>query len=89
MCQSFLAGNQHALIEARLINGLANSAQRIEPLLATLALVEEVSDRLFDQFVTASLVAVSEFLLHLFCQIRRQLYIHDRLPPSSYAFAAP
>jgi hypothetical protein len=72
-----------------LINHLADSTERIEPLLATLALVEEVSNRLFDQFVTASIVAVSKFLLDLFCQIRRQRYIHDRLLSSFYAFAAP
>jgi hypothetical protein len=48
-----------------------------------------VSNRLFDQFVTASIVAVSEFLLDLFCQIRRQRYVHDRLLSSFYAFAAP
>jgi hypothetical protein len=72
-----------------LINRLADSPERIEPLLATLALVEEVSNRLFDQFVTASIVAVSEFLFDLFCQICRQCHIHDRLPFSFYAFAAP
>jgi hypothetical protein len=68
---------------------MADSAERIEPLLATLALVKEVSNRLFDQFVTASIVAASEFLFDLFCQIRRQLHIHDRLLSSFYAFAAP
>jgi hypothetical protein len=31
-----------------LINRLADSAERIEPLLATLALIEEAPDRLFD-----------------------------------------
>ena len=36
-----------------LINGLTDSPERIEPLPA-LALVVEVSDRLFDRFVTAS-----------------------------------
>src|SRR5690348_6034297 len=30
---SFLAGNQYTLIEARVINGLTDSAERIEPLL--------------------------------------------------------
>jgi hypothetical protein len=72
-----------------LINRLADPPERIEPLLATLALVEEVSNRLFDQFVTASIVAVGEFLLDLFCQICRQRYVHDRLLFSFYAFAAP
>jgi hypothetical protein len=71
-----------------LINGLADSAERIQ-LMATLALVEEVSNCLFDQFIAAPIVAASEFLLDLFCQIRRQRYVHDRLLFSSYAFAAP
>jgi len=34
-------------------------------------------------------VAVNEFLLDLFCQIRRQRYVHDRLLTSFYAFPAP
>src|ERR1035441_6128468 len=72
-------GSAPGLIQACLINRLADSTERIEPLLATVALVEEVSNRLFDQFVTASIVAVSEFLLDLFCQIRRQRYVHDLL----------
>jgi hypothetical protein len=72
-----------------LINCLADSAERSEPLLATLTLVEEVPDRLFDQFVAAPIVAVCEFVLDLFCQIRRQRYVHDRLLFSFYAFAAP
>ncbi len=79
MCPSFLTGDQYSLIQARLIDRLADSAEGSETLLATLALVEEVSDRLFDQFVGAPIVAASEFLLDLFCQIRRQRYIHDRL----------
>jgi hypothetical protein len=48
-----------------LINRLADSAERIEPLLATLALVGEVSNCLFDRFVAAPIVAASEFLLDL------------------------
>jgi hypothetical protein len=72
-----------------LINRLANSTERIEPLLATLALVEEVSNRLLDQFIAAPIAAASEFLLDLFCQIRRQRYLHDRLLSSFYAFSAP
>jgi hypothetical protein len=72
-----------------LIDRLTDSAERSEPLLAALALVEEVSNRLFDQFVAAPVVAVGEFLLDLSCQIRRQRYVHDRLLSSFYAFAAP
>src|SRR5579859_64862 len=38
--RSFLTGDQNSLIEACLINRLADSAERIEPLLATLALLK-------------------------------------------------
>jgi hypothetical protein len=72
-----------------LINRLADSAESIEPLLATLALVEEASNRLLDQFIAAPIVAASEFLLDLVCQICRERYVHDRLLSSFYAFAAP
>ena len=58
-CPSYLTGDRHSLIEARLIDRLADSAQRIEPLPATLALVEELSNRLFDQFIAAPIVAAS------------------------------
>jgi hypothetical protein len=71
VCQSFLAGNQHALIQARFVNRTADSAERIEPPLSTLTLVEEVPDGLFDQFTGALVVAASKFLLDLLCQIRR------------------
>jgi len=64
-----------------MINRVADSAERIESLLATLALVEELSNRLFDQLVAASIAAASEFLLDLLSQIRRQRYVHDRLLP--------
>jgi hypothetical protein len=71
-----------------LINLLTDSTESIEPPLATLALVEEAPNRLFDQFIAAPVVAAGEFLLDLFCQIRRQRYVHDRLLSSFYAFAA-
>jgi hypothetical protein len=59
-----------------LINRLADSAERIEPLLAALALVEEVSNRLFDQLIAAPIAAASEFLFDLLSQIRRERYVH-------------
>jgi len=71
-----------------LINRLTDSAESIEPLMATLALVEEVSNRLLDHFIAAPIAAASQFLLDLLSQIRRQRYIHDRLLPSFYALAA-
>src|SRR5207253_1232169 len=61
VCSSFLAGNQHSFIQARLINGLTDSPERIEPPLASLTLVEEVPDSLLDQFVGAPITAASEF----------------------------
>ena len=71
MRPSFLAGNQHSLVQARLINRITDSAESFEPPLATLTLVEEVPDRLFDRFVAALIAAASKFLLHLLSQIRR------------------
>jgi len=59
-----------------LINRLADSPKRIEPLPATLALVEELSNRLFDQLIAAPVAAASEFLVYLLSQIRRERYVH-------------
>jgi hypothetical protein len=64
-------GDQHSLIQARLIDRLTDSAEGIEPPLATLMLVEEVPDSLFDQFIGTSIKAGSKLLLHLLSQIRR------------------
>ena len=72
MCPSF-RGDPHSVIQTSLINRLADSAERIEPLLATLALVEEVSNRLFDQLIATPIAAAGEFLLDLLSQIRWQL----------------
>ena len=85
MRPSLLVGDQHSLVLARLINPLTDSADSIEPPLSALALVEETPNRLFDQLIAAPVVAAGEFLLDLFCQIRRQRYIHDRLFASFYA----
>src|ERR1039457_4089680 len=71
VCPSFLAGDQTCLIQPRLIARLSDSPERIEPPLAALTLVEEMPDRLFDQFAGALVAATVEFLLDLFCQIRR------------------
>jgi len=54
-----------------LINRLTDSAERIEPLPAMPAFVQEVSNRLFDQFVVVPIVAVSEFPLDLLTFRRR------------------
>jgi hypothetical protein len=64
-------GDQYALIQAGLIDRLTDSAEGIEPPLATLALVEEVPDSLFDQFISIAIEAASKLLLHLLSQIRR------------------
>jgi hypothetical protein len=66
---SLLVWDQHSLVQAGLVNRLANSTERIEPLLATLALVEEVSNRLLDQFIAAPIMAASKFLVDLGPQI--------------------
>jgi hypothetical protein len=69
VCPSFRVGQQHPLVQARLINGLADSPERIEPPLATLTLVKEVPDSLFDQFIGTSIPPAGEFLLDLLSQI--------------------
>jgi hypothetical protein len=66
-----------------MINRPADSMERIQPLLATLTLVEELSNRLFDQLIAAPIAAASEFLLDMDSQIRRQRYVQDRLLPHS------
>ena len=53
VCPSFLAGDQHSLIQAGSINRPADSAERIEPPLIALTLIEEAPDRLFDRRVAA------------------------------------
>jgi hypothetical protein len=70
MCPSFLAGNQHVLIQARFINRPADPAERIEPPLSALTLVEEVPDSLFDQLIGTLIATASEFLLDLPSQVR-------------------
>jgi len=40
MCPSFLTGNQHSLIQARVVNGLTDSSQCIEAPLAALTFFE-------------------------------------------------
>jgi integrase len=52
-----------------LINRLADAAEGIEPLLATLTLIEEVSNRLFDQLIAAPIAATSERRL---CRMRHK-----------------
>ena len=69
VCPSFPFGSQHSLIQAGLINGLTDSPERIEPPLATLPLLKEVPDSLFDQFIAALIQAAGEFLLDLLPQI--------------------
>ena len=77
-----------SLIHGRPINRLADSAESIKPLLPTLALVEEESNRLFDGFIAPAIVAVSGFWLDLFCQACWQRYVHGCLLSSVYAFEA-
>jgi hypothetical protein len=50
---------------------MADSAERIEPPLSALPLVEEMPNSLFDQFVGVLVAAAREFLLDLRFQIRR------------------
>jgi hypothetical protein len=45
---SLLAGHQHSLIQAGFIDGMTDSAERIQALLATLTLIQEVPNSLLD-----------------------------------------
>jgi hypothetical protein len=58
---SWLVWDQHSLEQAGLINRLTDSAESIEPPLATLTLIEEVPDSLSDQVVGALVMAASKF----------------------------
>jgi hypothetical protein len=73
---SFLAGDQHSLIQTGFIDGLTDSTERIQPPLATLTLIEEVPDSLFDQLVAALVPPAGEFLLDLLSQIGWQRNLH-------------
>jgi hypothetical protein len=64
-------GDQHSLVQAGLIDRLTDSAEGIEPPLATLTLVEKVPDSLFDQVIGTSREAASKLSLHLLSQTRR------------------
>jgi hypothetical protein len=52
-----------------LINSLTDSTERIKPPLATLTLVKELPDSLFNQRIAALIPAAGEFLLDLLSQI--------------------
>ena len=64
-----LVWDQHSLVQAGLINCLTDSAESIEPPLATLTLIEEVPDSLSDQVVCALIMAAGKFLVDLCPQI--------------------
>jgi hypothetical protein len=68
---SFLARKQDSLTQAYLIDRVADSRERIQPPLATLAFVEEVPDGFFDQLIGALVAAARKFLLDLLPQIGR------------------
>jgi hypothetical protein len=74
--RSFLAGNQRALIQSRLVYRVANSPKCIQPPLTALALLEKVPNGLLDQIVRALIMAAREFLLDLHSQIRWQCDMH-------------
>jgi hypothetical protein len=80
VCPSFLAGKQHSLIQTGLINCLADSTERVKPLLAALTLLKELSNGLFDQFIRAAIATAGEFLLDSLSQVRRQCDFHGWSP---------
>jgi hypothetical protein len=70
--------NYHALIEAGSIDGPADSAKRLKPLLTALAFIEEVLDRGFDELVQIPVLAGGQFILDPIFDLRGQVHIHNR-----------
>ena len=66
---SFLSGNRHSLIQAGFIDRQPDSAERIEPPVATTTIVKKVPDSLFNEFIVGLIRAAGEFLLDLLVQI--------------------
>jgi hypothetical protein len=66
---SFLVRNEHSFVQAGFIDGLTDSTERLQPLLATLTLVQEMPDSLRNQLIVALIPAAGEFLLDLLSQI--------------------
>ena len=64
-----LVCDRHSLVQAGLIDCLTDSAESIEPPLATLTLIEEAPDSLSDQVVGTLIMAASKFLVDLCPQI--------------------
>jgi hypothetical protein len=63
---------------------LTDPAECIESPLATLAVFEEVPDRLLNQLIGAVVITASEFFLDLTFQICRQRNIHNLFLASFY-----
>jgi hypothetical protein len=75
---SFPAGNEHTLIEPGGIDGLADSAKRLKPLLAALALIEEVLYRGFDEPIHIPVLAAGQLILDPIFDLRGQVHVHCR-----------
>ena len=84
--RSFPAWNERALVETVRIHGLADSAKRLKPLLAALALIEEVLDRGFDELIQIPVLAGGQFILDPIFDLRGQVHVHGR--SSCFDFAA-
>jgi hypothetical protein len=74
--RSFLTWNEHALIEAGIINGLADSAKRLKPLPTVLALIEEVLNRSFDELIHIPVLAGGQLVLGPLFDLRGQVHVH-------------
>ncbi len=76
--RSFPTWHQHALVESGIINGLADSAKRVKPVLAALALIEEGIEPRFRRTDSYLGLAGSQFVLDPFFDFRGQVHIHGR-----------
>lgn len=65
----FSRPEEKAVIRAGFIDSLTNPSERVQPLLAAPALIKEVPDRPYDQFIAAPIPAAGQFLFDLLSQI--------------------
>jgi hypothetical protein len=76
--RSFLAGNEHALIEARIVDGLADPAKRLKPLPVPFVLIEKIPNRGVEELIHIAVLAASQFTLDSPLDLRGQVHVRGR-----------
>jgi hypothetical protein len=74
--RSFPTWNENALVEAGGFDSLADSAERLKPLLTALVLIEEVLDRGFDELIHIPVLAGSQLVLDPIFDLWGQVHVH-------------